>query len=121
MGKHLILIFLTTLILGVSFQDTLTYITFKLNEEFIAANLCINKEVDSSCHGHCQLVKEYENDNQEAKKNYLKIDERLFQNYISVSTNLPTKQFHLDRNNKFIYKELYSYSISESIFHPPKV
>lgn len=37
---------------------SIIYVNFKVNQEFIAANLCVEKEIEeSTCNGNCQLKK----------------------------------------------------------------
>lgn len=121
MRKNLVLLLMTFLILGVSFQDTLTYVTFKINEEYIATNLCINKEVDKSCHGHCQLEKKFEESNDESKKNYLSLEERLFQNYCNSLQNAILGIEPSVTQNNYFYADRRLKTLPNSIFHPPRV
>ena len=42
----------------VSFQEATFYAFFKLNQDYFAKNLCVEKEIKTSkCKGHCQLTK----------------------------------------------------------------
>lgn len=44
-----------------SFGRTVILINFKMNQAYIAANLCESKDIpDSSCEGNCQLKKQIE-------------------------------------------------------------
>lgn len=44
------------------FSETLVFISFKINQDYIAKNLCVEKDVeDSTCKGCCQLKKKLEN------------------------------------------------------------
>ncbi len=51
-------IFLILIISLVSFQEATFYAFFKMNQDYIAKNLCVEKDVnESKCKGHCQLMK----------------------------------------------------------------
>ena len=40
------------------FLPSIIYLNFKVNQEFIAANLCVEREIEeSTCNGNCQLKK----------------------------------------------------------------
>jgi regulatory protein YycI of two-component signal transduction system YycFG len=40
------------------FLPSLIYLNFKVNQEFITSNLCVEREIEeSSCNGNCQLKK----------------------------------------------------------------
>lgn len=41
------------------------YFNYLINKEYIAQNLCVNKDIpDSNCHGKCHMVKELKKVNQ---------------------------------------------------------
>ncbi|MBK8503158.1 MAG: hypothetical protein IPL46_13635 [Saprospiraceae bacterium] len=49
-------IFLLLLILVTSLRDGLVLIGFKINQQYIAQNLCVERNFEESlCHGSCQL------------------------------------------------------------------
>jgi hypothetical protein len=52
-----------------SFGRTVILINFKINQAYIAANLCESKDIpDSSCEGNCQLKKQIEQTEQSAQR-----------------------------------------------------
>lgn len=45
------------------------YASFKLNQKYIAENLCVNRNVkDSACNGNCQLMKRLEQQDRQEKE-----------------------------------------------------
>lgn len=49
-------IILSISILSVALQDVIIYIGFKVNQNYIAQNLCVNiDDIASTCHGTCYL------------------------------------------------------------------
>lgn len=51
------LAFLLLILLTATFKNGVGYISFKLNQEYIAKNLCIQKEVENNCcQGKCHLT-----------------------------------------------------------------
>ncbi len=57
--KKVFSILMATLILLITFQRGLVVIHFKLNQDYIEKNYCVNKTKPKlQCHGQCQLKKE---------------------------------------------------------------
>jgi hypothetical protein len=51
------------------FSETLIFIAFKINQEYIAANLCVEKDVENStCKGCCQLKKKLANQKEQKEQ-----------------------------------------------------
>ncbi|MCB0664548.1 MAG: hypothetical protein KDC80_01945 [Saprospiraceae bacterium] len=47
---------LVCLIVSTSFRDALVVTAFRLHQDYIAANLCLNRNLEENmCHGSCQL------------------------------------------------------------------
>jgi hypothetical protein len=98
------------------------YTSFKINQDFIANNTCVEREVpDSTCQGNCQLVKQLQQ--QEEKEQEMPI-------------NIGQKEITLfDKDNRDVYHYLGGgciltliygfYKIASTrtfipgIFHPP--
>ena len=98
-------------------------INFKINQEYIAENLCVNKdEPKSCCEGKCQLEKELIKEEKKEKTPNAqngKEKQETFPCVLTVKKILfynfkPTK-------HSTIYIANYSLAISNSIFHPPPV
>lgn len=66
--KNLFASILILSILSFQFSELLVYSVFKINQDYIAKNLCVEKDVeDSTCKGCCQLAKKV-NEQQEQKQ-----------------------------------------------------
>ncbi|MBK8564320.1 MAG: hypothetical protein IPN76_13525 [Saprospiraceae bacterium] len=56
--KQIAAISLAVLVFAVSAKDVLIWSSFKLNQDFIAKTLCINRDKpEKKCNGKCQLTK----------------------------------------------------------------
>jgi hypothetical protein len=68
--KKAVAIFLLFLFLFPTFGKVWIIISFKINQDYIAKNLCVQRNVKNNCcHGCCQLKKRLaENDKQEQKQ-----------------------------------------------------
>ena len=97
------------------------YFSFKINQDYIAKNLCVEKDVKgSSCKGCCQLKKKL-NENKEQKEqlppqSINKYDFNFFQCKSSVfrfyKRGIEIKLKEISCDYYFIY--------STNIFHPPR-
>ena len=118
--KYFISFIMIVFILSSQFSEVMLYISFKINQDYIAKNLCIEKDVEgSTCMGCCQLKKRM-NEQQEQKKEFpllqnLKQD---FTFYVHADDWL-----HFIKSTPFTqewYAENYEYTFSRYIFHPPQ-
>lgn len=105
-----------------SFNKGLIFLTFELNEEYIARNLCVKKDIkNNTCKGKCHLkkqLKEAEKKDQLPSNTFKDIEEfQIFcQQPLSIQFNL-----HLIIKREFkLYKDGITSFHSFSIFHPPK-
>lgn len=124
--KNKMKIFFTGLIifalLSFQFSEGLIFISFKINQEYIARNLCIEKDVKgSTCKGCCQLKKKL-NEHEEQKKQLPpeqneKLQLNLFLKSLAGFCYIP-KKFKIIR---FINIVNYSFIINQPVFHPPKL
>jgi len=73
----LCLLFLATLLQA--FSKVVIYVDFKLNERYIAANLCENKaRPQLHCNGKCQLSKQLKKDEENNKESKKPIQEAVY-------------------------------------------
>lgn len=112
---------MTMLFLLVAFQQALIIVHFKLNQQKIEQEFCINKDKpEMQCHGKCHLKKELQKtDNTDLELNsiYKKIDIVLTSNYEFTVSVLKT----ITSNKVSIYKK---FRLSEpylEIFVPPPI
>jgi hypothetical protein len=117
-------IFIFTLLLAIvlqSFSKLAIWIEFKINQEYIAKNLCVQKEVeDNCCQGSCHLKEKMEEDdkNQDTQNsNFKPLKEiQLFhENPICLQLHCP-----LTLENIYVsYQKNHLPTFTEGIFHPP--
>lgn len=101
-------------------HNSLTLVIFNLNQDYIAKNLCILKDIENNtCRGCCHLKKQLEEQN-EQEKNAKQSKQRLVIDLFELSLFTyqpipPSKQLI------FLYKsEQLLTPIKMGIFHPPK-
>ena len=99
-------------------------IDFKINQDFIAEMLCINKEKPmSSCNGKCYLSEQLKKvEEQEEKQAPTNKKERLEVLYCYAKKSLDFPSFannYKSKLNLAYENELYDSSFISDIFHPP--
>ncbi|WP_236979508.1 hypothetical protein [Membranihabitans maritimus] len=113
-----ILIFTISL---VSFKDVTTYVLFKVNQDYIAENLCVYKITpEMLCYGSCFLEDALEKnaeDRQELPNSQLE-DRQI--NLIDNDYQPFVKNYTLVRDDNFQYADQYTFLYSDNLFHPPK-
>jgi len=97
-------------------------VSFKINQDFIAKNLCIEKDVEgSSCKGCCQLKKKL-NEQQEQKKELPPIqDNKQDFNFFSTEKNQSNCLAGSFQKGFSVYLDNYHFLIETNVFHPPKL
>ena len=119
--KYIISFIMIIILLSSQLSEVLVYVSFRLNQDYIAKNLCIEKDVEgSTCMGCCQLKKRM-NEQQEQKKEF-----PLLQNLKQDFTFnfVDDDLLHFLKSISFIqewYAEDYKYTFSHYIFHPPQI
>ena len=118
-------VFAYILILAVlSFQlsEMLVYFSFKINQDYIAKNLCVEKDVKgSSCKGCCQLKKKLED--QQQKKEALPTSqvEKLDINFVNHQQG-KLVVYQPERKELHFYKgDNYCFQLTQNVFHPPRI
>ena len=120
--KPFIAFILLFALLSFQLSELMIYVSFKINQDYIAKNLCIEKDIEgSTCKGCCQLEKKLnENENQKkdtsvpanTKQDVTLFSEKLFQfNFIDRSSEIL---------NYFILNK-YSFLTAGLVFHPPRI
>lgn len=119
--KHIFSILLILSILTFQFSELLIYVAFKIEQDYIAQNLCIEKDVeDSSCKGCCHLIKKL--NEQQDHKNELppvqteKMNISFYTQECEKRTLLVISSIKLWVKQQMEYQFLPYYTI----FHPPK-
>lgn len=123
--KKIILTILALIILLQPFSKMWVYVSFKINQNYIAQNLCENRTKPAMrCGGNCLLMrklKKVDNDDQKQTKQNLKQKvEVLFCNNLLFSKNQNLYYFiskpSLNSNNK----NLNPASFYSKVYQPPK-
>lgn len=102
------------------------YVNFKINQDFIAEVLCINKDKPmSTCNGKCYLSKQLkEREEQEEKQTPRERNERvevLYCNKITLAYEIIRIGF-LNKNESIPkYVAFYSQEFIDDVFHPPQL
>ena len=118
--KNFILIFLAILIIFQSNSQLWLIVNFKLNQDFIAKNLCENRgKPEMNCNGNCCLKKELQKQTKREKKaegERIKSEQILFvrsQHIVNIKLSVINKKPSID-NVRSVLK-----GFGLSIFHPP--
>ncbi|MBR8536801.1 hypothetical protein KDU71_14600 [Carboxylicivirga sediminis] len=119
--KYSIVILLVLVSLIATMQDSFTLLVFKINQDYIAKTLCIQKDIeDNSCQGCCQLKKQMEQQNEQEESNPNQSREKLLIDFfpLEIIKNQPGSAHTTIR-----YKELqcqFVNSFISDVFHPPQ-
>ena len=117
--------FLSTILLiaFLTFQlsEAVIFISFKINQDFIAKNLCVEKDVENSnCKGCCQLKKKLEDQKEKKEQLPPTQNSKLNIDLFAQEENLNQLFFQTTKKNKhhimFFFRNFYS----SGIFHPPR-
>jgi hypothetical protein len=108
-------------IFSFQFSDLLIFVSFKINQEYIAKNLCVEKDVeDSTCKGCCQLKKKFEKQHEQEKQVPPEQNNKQNINFITqtgfINNCFP---FYTEISNPFIC-ENHDSKFLTSVFHPPE-
>ncbi len=101
-------------------------IDFKINQDFIAKVLCINREKPkSTCHGQCylseQLKKTEEQEEKQAPTNKKQQIEIVYFCSASLFDLLPSKINFAGKINPACIDKFFTSFFIAAIFHPPKL
>mgnify|MGYP006206130183 CR=1 FL=1 len=118
-------IIMTMLFLLVSFQQALIIVHFKLNQQNIEQEFCVNKaKPELQCHGKCHLKKELaksaadEQSPADKKQNSKQEMEVLFYQETPIFYQKMPVVF-TDKNVNASYQNFYALTAIQSTFHPP--
>lgn len=100
------------------------FIDFKINQDFIAKVLCINRDKPmTTCNGKCYLTDQLRKAEEEEQKQAPQRTKENVENlYCHQETDIfkTTDFFEKQSLNKYL-NNLYSFSFITDIFHPPKL
>jgi len=121
--KKLLSILFCALILIFSTKDIRTYVAFKLNQDFITNNWCVNiNKPATDCSGKCFLKKEWK-ENQEDKNDNSQLpqlEENIKNYYYAELKLLQLKDNDQIANNNFRHYYLVDQLFYPKLLDPPK-
>lgn len=121
--REIAAILLSFLILSVSAKEMAVFMVFKINQNYIAKNLCVNRNApELKCHGKCQLTRVVtENKNKEDK--YPASNPENKQLTFLVDVLLEICFFNEEQKQPLLagYVNNYSHLFTTNIFQPPRV
>lgn len=120
--KKLFCILLCFIVLLQNFGTAVVFISYKINQAYIAANLCENRNNPRMhCNGKCQLRKQLQREEQQEQKNpYAQKENKevtLFCEQLVFSGEAPSFDITTELTAFYLMKP--TYSPANSIFHPP--
>ena len=120
--KQTVAYILILAVLSFQLSEMLIYFSFKMNQDYIAKNLCVEKDIEgSTCKGCCQLKKKLED--QQQKKEALPTSrvEKLDINFVHhqqlelIVYQRETRELH------FYNEDNYYFLLNKNIFRPPRI
>lgn len=119
------ILILAILILLGTFKEAAIFVSFKIQQDYIAKNLCVEKDIEgSTCKGCCQLNKKIEETRTEDKQQAPERQREQTQPLVFF-TNALFKQNFKSALNRLMYKTIfqahYNFQFYFDIFRPPKV
>lgn len=123
--KKIVAISFALLILATSAKDVLTWASFKVNQDFIAKTLCINRDKpEKKCNGKCQLTKkiaESKEDGDPAKSPIPQPDEQKQLVYFCEANKVEFSLFTISNlQTGFVETTFSGQSCLDDIFQPPR-
>ncbi len=120
--KKVFSIAMTILFLLVSFQQALIVVHFKLNQNAIEKEFCVNKaKPELQCHGKCHLKKELQENEKNSDLELRSIGKKID---IALISNIEFAVFiskEINSNKTSIYKESSLLEPCLEIFVPPPI
>ena len=106
------------------YVDSVVYVAFKLQQDYIVKNLCVQKdEVINTCNGSCVLGARIKkaNENQEDQNYPGKQKTRIFPVYIATINTTSSLFFLNSSESGFQRASIVPQETGCDIFHPPQV
>mgnify|MGYP000477633471 CR=1 FL=1 len=120
-GTFILTLFLSVLILYNSLRVSITYIYYNVDTIGFIEALCENKDKpELACNGKCHLKKitKSTDDNENTPIQLTEIKDILLYNEKPLTYNFSDKIDFKKKDSSYL--NLYTYSISNNCFHPPK-
>ncbi|MCU4156642.1 hypothetical protein J1N10_11700 [Carboxylicivirga sp. A043] len=119
--KKSLLILLALVSLIASSGDSFILLVFKMNQQYIAENLCEQKEVkNNTCQGCCHLKKQMEQQNEQDKTSPEPTKRKLLIDFFNDFRN-PYKALNTSKSISYCVRtHLSLQAVHADIFHPPR-
>ena len=118
--KYIIAILLVSSFLFQNISKLIIVVNFQINREFIAKNLCVNRNKPKSCcKGKCELKKQL--DEEDKKENFPAAafkDQYEKQNYYRPALSVFAIS-EIGNQSQFTYIDQCGRLVSSGLFHPP--
>ncbi|WP_068472816.1 hypothetical protein [Saccharicrinis aurantiacus] len=120
--KRIFSIFLILIVAIGTFKHATIFLSFKLNQDYIAKNLCIEKDIEeSSCKGCCQLKKK-QNQQKETDKQNIPNQKKDFNIDLFYTKIISISSMCKDSLHTWIeINNYYNYIRFHSLFRPPQM
>lgn len=101
----------------------IVYIDFKLNQDYIARVLCINRDKpEMKCNGHCILMQKLKKARQtEESQNKQENKKQNFETFCESLMVYSARTFPPKPKKFGIYQFIFTSNYSSDIFHPPQL
>ncbi|WP_347841240.1 hypothetical protein [uncultured Draconibacterium sp.] len=118
--KHLVSIILLCSVLLFQFSELVVFLSFKINQDYIAENLCVEKDIEgSTCKGCCQLKKRINEQEQQKKEFPPNHKEKQNIDFCAQTYGVMLVLYaQHKKHGRAYYKNYYLLNIN-SVFHPP--
>jgi hypothetical protein len=115
-------ILFVVIMVSVSSKDVLQWVMFRLNQDYISAVFCINKNrPEMNCDGKCYLSRTLDKSNKESSPTTLPPpNEKSILVYYQEVSNMYGLTYHSKANTCFHYLEPVSSWCIHTIPHPPE-
>lgn len=121
--KHSVIFILLAAFVMQLFSNTIIYATFLIHQDYIAENLCIDKDIkESTCEGKCHLKEELKKSNQEKEKPLMSFNDK--QEIVFCSCDQSSFDQNLvfeEKNLPCVYLMSFSQPHLHQLFVPPRV
>jgi hypothetical protein len=105
-----------------SLSFAIIYASFKIQQDYIAANLCVKKdEPVNTCQGHCQLKKKIQEHEDQEEESPLIREGVMSLSYLAPDFEFPFKlELSFINHRKIFLEPVFTTTAITEIFHPPK-
>ncbi len=106
----------------VSFQEASFYLFFKINQDYIAKNLCVEKDVQGSkCKGHCHLKKilKQTKESPSSEMPLPSFEPTKIELFVFINNDIEDVLNESVHQSNFVLTSYFDSDFSNSIFHPP--